>query len=161
MKQKKLIGLRNLLLGAAAVTAVGFLAASDANATNGYFAHGYSIKNKGLAGAGVALPLDALGSATNPAVLTEVGDRIDLGLSVFSPRRSYNVVGNPTNPGDVPGCDPMTGQGCPYGLMPGNVDSDSEYFFIPSFGWNKMLNENKPWEKEIREFPEPLLVFDG
>ncbi len=142
MKQKKLIGLRNLLLSTAAVAAVGLLAAGDANATNGYFAHGYSIKNKGLAGAGVALPLDGLAASTNPAGITEVGDRLDLGLTLFSPRRSYNVVGNPTNPGDVPGCNPMTGQGCPYGLMPGNVDSDSEYFFIPSFAWNKMLNEN-------------------
>ena len=55
MKQKKFTGLRNLLLGSAAVIAAGMLTAGDANATNGYFAHGYSIKNKGLAGVGVAL----------------------------------------------------------------------------------------------------------
>ena len=39
----------------------------QAHATNGYFAHGYSIKNKALAGAGVALPLDSLSASTNPA----------------------------------------------------------------------------------------------
>jgi long-chain fatty acid transport protein len=141
MKQKKIIGLRNLLLTTSAIAAVGLLAANDANATNGYFAHGYSIKNKGLAGAGVALPLDGMAVSMNPAGLTEVGDRVDLGLSIFSPRRSYDIVGNPTNPGDVPGCDPQTGQGCPYGLMPGKVDSDSEYFFIPNFAWTKQLND--------------------
>jgi long-chain fatty acid transport protein len=141
MKQKKLIGLRNLLLTTAAVAAVGLLATNDANATNGYFAHGYSIKNKGLAGAGAALPLDGMAVSMNPAGLTEVGDRVDLGLSLFSPMRSYTVEGNPTNPGDVPGCNPQTGQGCPYGLMPGKVDSDSEYFFIPNFAWTKQLNE--------------------
>jgi long-chain fatty acid transport protein len=99
MKQKKLIGLRNLLLTTAAVAAVGLLATNDANATNGYFAHGYSIKNKGLAGAGAALPLDGMAVSMNPAGLTEVGDRVDLGLSLFSPMRSYTVEGNPTNPG--------------------------------------------------------------
>ena len=34
--------------------------AGDALATNGYFAHGYSIKNKALAGAGTAVPLDSI-----------------------------------------------------------------------------------------------------
>ena len=47
MKQKKRIGLRSMLLVAASVTAVGLLAVNTANATNGYFAHGYSIKTKG------------------------------------------------------------------------------------------------------------------
>ncbi|MGB6289839.1 MAG: hypothetical protein WBF36_06895, partial [Desulfobulbales bacterium] len=64
MKQKKRIGLRNLLLGSAAIMAAGLLVANDANATNGYFGHGYSIKNKGMAGAGVAAPLDAMVPAT-------------------------------------------------------------------------------------------------
>ena len=85
MKQKKLVSLRNLLLGSAAVLAVGALTANDANATNGYFAHGYSIKNKALAGAGVALPLDSLAASMNPAGMTEVGHRLDLGVSLFSP----------------------------------------------------------------------------
>ncbi len=142
MKQKKLTGLRNLLLGSAAVMAAALLAAPDANATNGYFAHGYSIKNKALAGAGVALPLDALAASMNPAGMTEVGTRLDLGISLFSPDRSYKVKGNPTNPGDVPGCDQMTGAGCPFGLMPGTEDSDSNYFGIPSFGYNYMLTDH-------------------
>jgi long-chain fatty acid transport protein len=142
MKQKKRVSLRNLLLGSAAVLAVGALTSNDANATNGYFAHGYSIKNKALAGAGVALPLDSLTVSTNPAGLTEVGHRVDLGVSLFSPNRSYDVKGNPTNPADVPGCDPQTGQGCPFGLMPGSEDSDSNYFGIPSLGYNYMLTDH-------------------
>jgi len=142
MKQKKLIGLKNLLLGTAAVVAVGFLAAGDANATNGYFAHGYSVKNKGLAGAGVALPLDALAASVNPAGMTEVGQRLDLGVSLFSPRRSYDVKGTPTNPADVPGCSPTNPFACPFGLIPGKEDSDSEYFLIPSFGYNHMLTDH-------------------
>ena len=41
--------------------------ATPARATNGYFAHGYGTHYKGIAGAGVALHLDSLASATNPA----------------------------------------------------------------------------------------------
>ncbi len=123
MKQKKRIGLRNLLLGSAAVMAAGLLVANDANATNGYFGHGYSIKNKGMAGAGVAAPMDAMVPSTNPAGLTEVGNRLDLGLTFFSPRREYNV----DNAGGL--------------LAPGTVESDSEYFFIPSVGWSHQLND--------------------
>jgi long-chain fatty acid transport protein len=129
MKQKKCIGLRNLLLGSAAVMAAGLLVANDANATNGYFSHAYSIKNKGMAGAGVAAPLDAMVPSLNPAGLTEVGDRVDLGITVFSPRREYNVSRNPTS-------------GPPFfELMGGTVESDSEYFFIPSIGWSTQLDD--------------------
>ena len=59
-------GLKKVFICLVAVlTAVLFIAGS-AYATNGYFAHGYSIKNKALAGAGAALPLDSLAASTNP-----------------------------------------------------------------------------------------------
>ena len=105
-----------------------FSLAGIASATNGYFAHGYSIKNKALAGAGVALPLDSLAASMNPAGMAYVGDRLDFGLTLFNPNREYTVRGNPS------------GQG--FGLTPGTVESDSEWFLIPSLGVNKMLNEN-------------------
>jgi len=129
MKQKKIIGMRNLLLCSAAVMAAGLLTAGDANATNGYFSHAYSIKNKGMAGAGVAAPLDAMVPSLNPAGLTEVGNRLDLGLTVFSPNREYSVSRNPI-------------VGPPYfELMGGTVESDSNYFFIPSLGWSYQLSD--------------------
>ena len=130
MKQKKFISLRNMLLGSAAVLAVGALTANDANATNGYFSHGYSIKHKALAGAGVALPQDSLTSSTNPAGLTEVGQRLDAGISLFSPDRSYEVKGNPSGFANT------------FPLMPGSEDSDSNYFGIPSLGYNYMLTDH-------------------
>jgi len=122
MKRKKIIRLRNLLLGTAAVMTAGLLVANDANATNGYFSHAYSIKNKGMAGAGVAAPLDAMVPSTNPAGLTEVGNRLDLGLALFNPNRKYNV-------------DRAGGF-----LAQGTVESDSEYFLIPNIGLSKQLN---------------------
>ncbi len=100
-----------------------------AMATNGYFAHGYGAKSKGLAGASVALPLDTMDAATNPANMVFVGNHMDLGVALFSPRRSYTVEGNPSG---APGT---------FGLAPGKVDSDSEYFLIPNFGRNWMLDD--------------------
>jgi long-chain fatty acid transport protein len=103
--------------------------AGIATATNGYFTHGYSIKNKALAGAGVALPLDSLAASMNPAGMAYVGDRLDFGLTLFNPNREYTVRGNPSG---FPGT---------FGLAPGTVESDSEWFLIPAIGINKRLNE--------------------
>ncbi|MCL1037011.1 outer membrane protein transport protein [Shewanella submarina] len=105
---------------------------TPALATNGYFGHGYGTKNKGLAGAGAALPQDAMIAATNPAGLVFVGERLDLGLAVFSPMRSYEVGGltaMPVMPPEFP-------------LAEGKVDSDSEYFVIPHFAGNWMLDKD-------------------
>ena len=103
---------------------------SPAQATNGYFTHGYGAISKALAGAGVAMPQDTLASATNPAGMVVVGKRYDAGLAVFSPDRSYTVTGNPSG---FPGT---------FGLTPGKVESDSNYFYIPHFGGNWRLGEN-------------------
>lgn len=103
---------------------------SVSSATNGYFSSGFSIKNQGLAGAGVALPLDSLATSMNPAGMAFVGTRIDVGLSLFNPNRGYTVSGNPSG---VQGT---------FGLEPGTVESDSEWFAIPVLGANKMLNES-------------------
>ena len=119
---------RKLVFG----TAIGALIATgNAFATNGYFSHAYSVKDKGLAGAGVALPQDSLAAAANPAGMVDVGNRIDAGVALFSPHRSYTVKGAPS--------------GAPnsFGLTPGTVDSDSEYFLIPHFGWNHMLDADR------------------
>ncbi len=102
-----------------------------AHATNGYFAHGYGTKNKGMAGAGVALPQDSLAAATNPAGMVWVGDRMDLGAAIFSPRRKateHNTAA-PTM------LNPFAGGF----VINGTYDSDSEYFLVPHFGRNWML----------------------
>ncbi|RJQ44505.1 MAG: hypothetical protein C4538_10135 [Nitrospiraceae bacterium] len=96
---------------------------TTASATNGYFSHGYSVQNKGLAGAGTALPTDTLTAATNPAAMVYVGNRADVGLAVFNPNREYTVTGTAGH------------------LDLGTVKSDSKWFFIPYFGFNKMLSD--------------------
>jgi len=69
-----------------------------AHATNGYFSEGYGIKAQGQAGVGIAWAQDSLASATKPAGIAFVGDRVDLGLSWFIPRRSAEIVGNAFGP---------------------------------------------------------------
>lgn len=67
------------------------LAMPDAMAAHGYFAHGYGTKNKGMSGVGVALPQDTIAAATNPAGMVHLGERLDAGLAIFSPRRDYET----------------------------------------------------------------------
>ncbi|MDH5471685.1 MAG: outer membrane protein transport protein [Gammaproteobacteria bacterium] len=112
-----------------ALSVTGLLISPLANATNGYFAHGYSTKEKALAGAGVAHSQDAMAAANNPAGLVNVGDRMDVGAAIFNPNRGYTVTGAPSA---------VVGT---FGLTPGSVDSAQEYFFIPHFGYSKKLDD--------------------
>lgn len=102
-----------------ALAALGF--ASSAFATNGYFSHGYGMKAKGMGGAATAMTHDTFGGANNPASMVWVGDRIDLGADLFSPRRYASRSGSAG------------------GAIDGDVNSDSNYFIIPEFGYNRML----------------------
>jgi len=95
-------------------------------ATNGYFSHGTSIAEKGLAGAGAAYSQDAMSAANNPAGMVLQGDRLDVGLALFAPMRSYTVTGTPSGGG--------------FSLANGTFDSENELFVIPQYGQNWMLN---------------------
>ncbi len=119
----------HVLVGAGALIAAA-LAPITAHATNGYFAHGYGIKSKALGGAGVAMPLDAMDAAVNPANMAMVDEQWDLGLTWFSPRREYEVTGAPSG---FPGT---------FGLVPGNFESESNHFLIPSVAAKWALSED-------------------
>ena len=117
----------NKRLIACAVTAA-LTVPMTAMATNGYFAHGYGTKNKGLAGGGVALSQDAMAAATNPAGMVTVGDRLDLGLAIFSPSsRGYSETDQFT--GFVSGAS-------------SSQESDNDFFLIPHIGRNWMLDSD-------------------
>jgi len=93
-------------------------------ATDGYFSHGYGIKGKGMAGASTAMAADAMGGANNPASMAFVGNRFDLGVDLFSPRRKVKREGSGG------------------GMLDFSVDSDSTLFAIPELGYNTMLSPN-------------------
>jgi len=96
----------------------------SANATNGYFQHGYGIKSQGMGGVGIAFPQDALAAATNPAGMAFIGDRYDLGVNIFRPERESEIIGNgsPSNNAKYDG-------------------NETEFFLIPEFGYNKIIND--------------------
>ena len=116
MKLKKLIGL---------MAVAGFALPGAAMATNGYFSSGYGMKANGMGGAATAMSDDAFGGANNPASMVFAGDRLDLGVTLFSPRRSASRTGTAAG-----------------GALNGDVSSDSNYFPVPEFGYNKMLNKD-------------------
>ena len=97
-----------------------------AAATNGYFQHGYGLKSKGRAGVSTAIVDDTFGGATNPAKMVFVGNRIDFGADLFSPRRETS----------------RSGSAALLGPLDAAVDSDSIYFIVPEFGYNRMINSN-------------------
>jgi len=96
---------------------------NHAFATNGYFQHGYGIKSQGMGGVGIALPQDSLTAAINPAGMGLIGNRYDFGINYFKPERSSDIENN--------------GAGAN-----GHYDAnDSNDFFIPEFGYNKVLDD--------------------
>lgn len=99
-------------------------ASSSAFATNGYFSHGYGMKAKGMGGASTAMTIDSFGGANNPASMVWVGDRLDVGLDLFSPKRSASRNGS--------------GAG-----IDGAANSGSNLFYVPEFGYNKMMGGDK------------------
>ena len=112
---------------------IALLTTATAWATNGYLIHGIGTRAKALAGAGVALPQDALAAGTNPAGVAFVGKRYDVGVGIFNPNREYTVTGGPSG---FPGT---------FGLLPGTVESDSGTFFVPNFGMVREINANSSW----------------
>jgi len=107
-----------------AIAAALLAAGTSALATNGYFSHGYGIKAMGMGGASTALAQDSLGGATNPAAMVWAGSRYDIGLVAFMPKRDSE----------------RSGAGFP--TLNGKVDSDNTLFWVPEFGYNRMLGSD-------------------
>jgi long-chain fatty acid transport protein len=76
-----------------------------------------------MGGASTAVAADTFGGATNPAKMSFVGDRLDLGVDFFMPQRSASRDG----------ASPML-------ALDGSADSDSTLFAIPEFGYNKIVS---------------------
>jgi long-chain fatty acid transport protein len=79
-------------------------------ATDGYFPHGYGMKALGMGGASVAMTDNAFAGANNPATAAFTDSRADLGVNIFSPKRSVTQT-------------------------TGTTQSDKNAFLIPEFGY--------------------------
>ncbi len=83
--------LRTFALAGAAAFA---LASNAAQATDGYFLNGKGAKAKGMGGAAIAYPQDGMSAANNPASITAVDARMDVGVEIFIPKRGASISGN-------------------------------------------------------------------
>ena len=104
-----------------ALFALSFSSASFA--TTGYFMHGYGVKAQGNAGTAIAQFQDALTIANNPAGLSWIGARVDIGVTVFAPDRSAEITGNDAHAN---------------GQYDGN---GRKYFVIPEIALNHQVND--------------------
>jgi long-chain fatty acid transport protein len=96
---------------------------SLAQATNGYLMDGYGVKSLGIAGAGIALPQDALAAATNPAGTALIGNRFDIGITLFAPEYGADIHGNGF------GAD-------------GHYGGSTKKFLIPELGYSHALSDS-------------------
>ncbi len=119
----------SIMLATAAVLTA--LISSPALATNGYFTHGTGTKNKGMAGAGLASPEDAIFIANNPAAAIFATGQLDLGAALFSPLRSYSSSTSQAN-----------GNGGAFTIGPNSLDSAREYFVIPHIAYSWGLGDS-------------------
>lgn len=139
---------KNVVLALAVAAAV---AAPSAFATNGYFAHGYGMKNSGMGGVATAMTRDTFGGANNPATMVWVGNRMDIGAAWFNPERSASRSGAADTT-----------------MNAGPIDSNSTDFLIPEFGYNHMLNPNMSFGVTVygnggmnTDYPGGQIAFGG
>ena len=123
------------------VAAASFVSA-PAMATNGYFLHGYGAASAAMGGVGYALPQDGLAPAANPAGITLVGDRFDIGIDWFIPRRGGSIEGNNSiaplvNSGSVLGGGTSPTGPSANGDYDGNRKTNA---YIPNLGYVTQIN---------------------
>ena len=67
--------------------------ATPAHATNGMFLSGFGTKSRGAGGVAIAMPQDSINGAVNPATISYVGTRADVGADIFLPRAESELGG--------------------------------------------------------------------
>ncbi len=99
-------------------------------ATNGYFTHGVGSESKGMAGTGIGSNAASgpIIAASNPALAVFADDTWEIGLSIFSPMRSYKASASVVN-----------GNFGAFTIGEGDFDSSSEAFPIPYVAKNWRL----------------------
>lgn len=137
--------MKKISLRATAV-AVAALASTSAFATDGYFPHGYGMKALGMGGASVAMTDNAFAGANNPATAAYAGNRYELGVNLFSPKRSAVTNVNSS------------------GITMAETQSDSNYFLVPEFGYNRDIDAKTSFGVTVygnggmnTDYPAPIM----
>lgn len=110
-----------------------------AKAGMGYFLVGYGPYANQTAGTSTAIGLDAFAGAINPAKLTSVENRVDLGAVIFMPHRTIKRTGS-----NDPRVDPIDAfdSDDTYDF---SSTSENELFFIPDGGLAMRINDRWSW----------------
>ena len=105
--------------------AANFSLASLTHATNGLALPGYGAKSTGMGGTSIALQMDSLAGAVNPAAISGMDTRFDIGVGFFSPpRRAYvDAEEDPT-----------------FGSNVAESRSRKDLFLIPNLGFVTPIN---------------------
>lgn len=110
------------------ITMSAVLFGHNASATNGYLALGYGAASVGQAGACVAITDSAMCAANNPAVLSGIDNRWEIGVDLFMPDRGFKANDDFQTP--------------PYpSIPPGKYESGNDWFLIPNFAYNHRLDD--------------------
>ncbi len=128
MKLLKKYSSRHMVAATVALIAAGAVAASEVQATEGYFQNGVGARHKGMAGAGVANTNDATAITLNPAGLVHAGRQLNGSVSAFLPFREL---------------DATTPLGFPFEITKGGkTKSDSNIFAVPNIAYSHPISEN-------------------
>jgi len=96
---------------------------TSAFATNGILQAGNGIVAHGMGGAGLANAGEAAAGVDNPALISQTGDAVSVGWSIFMPERTVDATA-------VGGAA---------------VKSDSTMFAVPQAAYTSKLNDNMNW----------------
>lgn len=90
MKQQTILRTQKLVFSLCLI----FVLNSPVLATNGMRVIGFGPVQRAMGGASVALPLDSAVTLSNPAALTELDRRLDIGATYFDPKVRYKATSN-------------------------------------------------------------------
>ncbi len=106
--------------------AVAFALPASAFATNGIIQAGNGIVAHGMGGAGLANAGEASAGADNPALISQTGDAVNVGWSMFMPERKIDT----------------TAAAGPAGTV---AKSDETMFGIPQAAFTSKINDSMNW----------------
>jgi long-chain fatty acid transport protein len=109
---------------ALAVAVAGLTFSSGAFATNGIMQVGNGMAAHGTGGAGLSNANEAMSGFDNPALISQTGDSMSMGFSVFMPDRQVD----------------MTAVGAPEPVV-----SDNKVFAIPQVAFTSKINDGMSW----------------
>jgi long-chain fatty acid transport protein len=117
------MSLKKHKLALAIAAAAGMTFSAGAMATNGIIQAGNGMVAHGLGGAGLSNAAEAMSGFDNPALISQTGDSLSVGFSVFMPDRTVD--------NSALGGTPVT--------------SDSKMFSIPQVAYTSAINDKMSW----------------